>query len=490
MSHLLALLPSPITDRARAVFWLQVASLIATGWVIAKTAFLPFAARRLLSMTIGLALWFSLAALVMSGVITFLLLLAMRRIERADAWNVTLRTSAAGIWFAPAVMLLGARSPFALTAALALVVSVTRVLYAQWHLAPKSVEDDAPEPPGIFTGELPQGFLPRDFWPAFAAAAALQAGYVSSNLEGSVLAGVFYALAASLLTAYSIAAGVWTRDRNPTLPRSILAVAVTLMLAVLIVAVGVRMYGSGFGGDDAYGTGTSSGRRARYEPPPPPPKVLPAMGKREPPPIDPARLGPSVNVPGGVPGVILWPETRQAPLLVEPMPKGTTLGSREASRPFVIPFAGSYWMFRSGFSRPPANSIVERGTPTSTSFKTVDAWPLEMEAHQRLDREIDLSCCSQIRVEVLNADQHLGTITVELAVIDRAGPAWRIGFAPIHSSPDLAQKPVRPVAETLAFDVPPNTPPFDEFDVVFHRDRFRGDRSARVSIERFVLVPK
>ena len=491
MSDFLAALPQPITDRARAVFWLQVASLAATGWVIVKTAFVPAGARSLLPVTIVLALWFSLAALAVGGVITFLLLLAMRRIERADALNVTLRTSAAGVWFAPAVMLLGAHSPFALTAALALVVSVTRVLYSQWRLAPKSpVEDLPPEAPRIFTGELPQGFLPRDFWPAFLTASAVQAGYISSNFDKPSLAGIFYALAAGLLTAYAMAAGVWTRDRNPTLPRSILGVVVTLMLAVLIVTIGVHMRGTGFGGGDSDGGGSLDARAVRNQPPPPPKLDRAAMHKADPPPIDPARLGPAVSVPGGVPGVILWPPTRQVPLLVEPLPKGRTIGAGEASRPFIIPFAGSYWMFRFGFYRPPANSVVERGTPTETSFKTVDAWPLEMEAHQRLDREMDLSCCRQIRVEVLNADQRPSSITVELAVIDRAGPPRRIGFASIRSSADLTQKPVRPVAETLEFSVPPEGPVFDEFDVIFHRDRFRGDRSARISIERFALVPK
>jgi hypothetical protein len=171
------------------------------------------------------------------------------------------------------------------------------------------------------------------------------------------------------------------------------------------------------------------------------------------------------------------------------MPKGG-LAKREASRPFVIPFAGSYWMFRAGFLRPPANSIVKRGTPTSTSFKTVDDWPLEMEAHQRLDRELDLSCCSKILVEVLNSDKHPGTVTMELALIYHAGPAIRIGRAAIRSTPNLDQDPVTPVAETLEFDVPAYAPLFDEFDVIFHRDRKRVDRSARISIQRFVLAPR
>jgi hypothetical protein len=492
VSEVLDHLPPQINDRARAVFWLQVASLLATGWVIWKTAFFPFGAQNFLPEGIAIALWFSCVALALSGVITFLLLLAAPRIAHADALDVTLRTCAAGVWFAPAVILLGAASPLADIAALALVVSVTRVLYSQWRLVPKSTgarDDSSPSAARIFTGELHNGYLPRDFWPAFAAAAALQAGYVYSSLGWPSLSSAFYALGAALLTAYSIAAGVWTRERNPTLPRAILGIAVTLMLTVLITIIGMQVYGGGGAGGSGDANGSASSRPV-HSPPPPPPKPPPInMRKFDPPPIDPARLGPSVSVPGGVPGVILWPETEPVPLLVEPMPKGG-LGHRKDSRPFVIPFAGAYWMFRTGFTRPPANSIVQRGTPTSTSFKTVDMWPLEMEAHQLLDRELDLSCCAKIQVDVLNADRNPRTVTVELAVIDRGGPPIHFGRAEIRSVPNLLENPVKPVPETLEFNVPEHGLHFDEFDVIFHRAQGRVDRSARISIQRFVLVPR
>jgi hypothetical protein len=395
------------------------------------------------------------------------------------------------MWFAPAVILLSASSPLAITAALALVISATRVLYSQWHnqaltlIAPESAASSLPEK--LITGELPHGFLPRDFLPAFAAAATLQAGFAFSHLAMPMLSAACYALGASVLTAYSIAAGVWTNDRTPTLPRSVLAVAVTLMLTVLITVIGMSMYPEGGGGDMAYGA--SNQPSTHHAPPPPLPPPDPARRRSAPPPIDPARLGPAVSVPGGVPGVILWPETEPVPILVEPMPKNG-LANRPPSRPFVIPFSGSYWMFRAGFTRPPANSLVRRGTPTTDSFKTVDSWPLEMEAHQRLDREIDLSCCSMIRVDILNADKQPHTITVELGLIHKGGPPFRLGPLPVRSVPDVQQDPIRPVPETLDFTIPAYKVRFDEFDVIFHRDRMRVDRSARVAIQRFVLVPR
>src|SRR5580700_8694163 len=93
-------LPPTGIDRARAIFWLQLASLLATAWVIWKIAIIPFVPigvgfTGFLPQTIFLALWYSLAALLLSGAITFLLLLAVRRIERTETIRVTLRACGA-----------------------------------------------------------------------------------------------------------------------------------------------------------------------------------------------------------------------------------------------------------------------------------------------------------------------------------------------------------------------------------------------------------
>ena len=485
-------MPPTRIDRARAIFWLQLASLLVTGWVIWKIAILPYGVARFLPQTIFLALGYSLAALLLSGAITFLLLLAVRRIERAEAVGVTLRTCAAGVWFAPAAILLGSRSPLAMLAALALVVSATRVLYSQWRLMPKQKPTTpmlVPQEAALFgAGELPTGFLPRDFWPAMAVAVALQMGWAASSIGKESTAAAFYALAAALLTAYGISAGVWDGQRQPVLPRAIMAVAVTLLLTVLITVTGTILMMMGGGGSES---GGGSGAVADSHPPPAPPPPLPSPGRKyEPPPIDPARLGPPMNVPGGFPGVILWPETAPIPMLVEPLPKGNGLSRRPPSQPFVIPFAGAYWMFRWPFTRPPANSFVRRGTPSDSFFSTVDGWPLTMEAHQKLDRELDLSCCSKVRVVIRNADKYPGTVAIELGLIHNAGRPVMLGSVAVTSTPDLARDPIMPVTETLEFTVPDRVLIFDEFDVIYRRLKMREDKSARIAIEKFVLVPR
>jgi hypothetical protein len=217
---------------------------------------------------------------------------------------------------------------------------------------------------------------------------------------------------------------------------------------------------------------------------------LPEPNKKyTPPPIDPSRLGPAMNVPGGFPGVILWPETEPIPRLVEPMPKGG-LSRRPATEPFAIPFAGAYWMFRWPFTRPPSNSFVRRGTPADSFFSTVDAWPLTMEAHQQLGGDVDLSCCSKVLVMIRNVDRYPGTVTIALGLIRKGGKAFLLGAARVKSTPDLSRDPVVPVEETLEFPVPSHVPIFDEFDVIYQRLKIREDKSARIAIEKFVLVPR
>jgi hypothetical protein len=160
-----------------------------------------------------------------------------------------------------------------------------------------------------------------------------------------------------------------------------------------------------------------------------------------------------------------------------------------------IPFSGEYWMYRWPFARPPKNSILQRGTPSALSFKTTDHRPLQMEARHKLDQSIALNCCSMINLAILNADRFPNTITLELVLIDneRYGPpVISLGRQSVSSLPDLHNDPIRPVSETLRFAVPGAAPidSFNELQIIFYRERRRVDQSAKVAIERFILVPR
>ena len=60
------------------------------------------------------------------------------------------------------------------------------------------------------------------------------------------------------------------------------------------------------------------------------------------------------------------------------------------------------------------------------------------------------------------------------------------------SLPDFRNDPVRPVPETIGFPVPATARigAFNELKIVFYRDRRRMDQSAKVSVERFILLPR
>jgi hypothetical protein len=411
-----------------------------------------FAARALL-VTLLAALW--------AAVITVILLLAVARVERERAFRVTLRTSAAAVWFAPATILLSASSPIYLAAAVALVVSATRLLYSQWCIAAPPAEKPEPAVAVLGAGGIQTGFLPRNPGMSFAAGLAVQATASSWLLGASLLGAAFLSLSVAILTAFAASKGLLRHDQ-PSLPRSAFGFALTILLAVGLMVTGLH-HGKG-GGD---GGDTAAAQRNKHL------ANAPNYGLAK---------------SGDFPGVILRPERRRVPLLVEPTPSRNQFAHRTPDHPFTIPFDGEYWMYRWPFSAPPAGSFIYNGSPTNVSYRSTDETPLRMDAHQVLDREIDLSCCSRIDIEILNADTHPDSVTLELLVSDRGARPVSLGRQLVTSHPEGSSKSVRPVSETLEFSALPMN--VDEIKVRFHRMLSRTGRSARIAITRFLLVPR
>jgi hypothetical protein len=204
-------------------------------------------------------------------------------------------------------------------------------------------------------------------------------------------------------------------------------------------------------------------------------------------------LEPAVGPDGSFPGVILVSEVKPVTRLVAPVVARRGLFGASA-RPYSIVFDGEYWMYRWLYRRPPPNSYFRKGSPAAVSFSTTDHWPLLMEAHQKLDQPVDLHCCNKVQVEIWNADRYPGTVWLEVFAMtaDSSDAAQSLGTAQVQSTPDLKSDPVRAVSETLEFAIPAEETldACTELKVVFRRDRSRQDKSAKVAIERFVLVPK
>jgi hypothetical protein len=490
-------------SRGRLEFLAQIASLVATAWIVGNVASLPREAFTAPANIVWRAVEFTLIAWVWSALVALVLQFAIRRVEQVDLAGATLRTSLVAIWFAPATLLLYRFSPATVAAALVLVVNATRMLYSQWriiHPAP-----DLPPPAfgmAILLGEgaMPPPILTRHLGPALAVALGLQIGVAAVLFRHHFIAGTLLTLSVALLTVFAISAGAWDGSRAPRLPGSIFGVFLTIVLAVglTILATGFTGSGFGFGSGDGDGDSASSPPLPNFlvgrQPPPAPagPDQARANGTGQSPPRPEPMPPGAADVAGSFPGVILWPEIKPVTLLIAPMP--STPGEFAASaKPYGIPFGGEYWFFRPPSLRPPARSYLRRGTPSKVSFSTTDRWPLNMEAHQKLELPIDVSCCSRIQLMVRNADSYPNTVSLELILRQLPEDLWQsLGTVAVTSQPDLKSDPISPVSETLDFTVPaePRVHAFNELTVVYHRLPKRWDKSARVSVERFVLIPR
>ena len=432
-------------------------------------------------------------ALCWALLLVFLLRMVVRHMNGVNVLPANFRHASAGVWYAPAILL--PFNPAGITAAVVLVIGATRLLCStsdgvDWSYSGARV---------LGAGELSIDALPRHLAPALAVSAGLQGAVCLMLLGHSASAMGLLSASVAVLSAIAIALGAWGESRPPDLPRSVLGLCLTFMLAML---AGHLLGGGGFGFGRGSGTSAFFGPPGQPVPRPeadPLARIGPEKAKPPeaptPPPGATGEVLPDVNfagpdVPGSFPGVILWPDVKPEITLVEPFPTRGGSGPPALARPFIIPFGGEYWMYRWPFARPPRSSYFRRGTPAKLAFSTTDRTPLEMEALQKLDRTINLNCCSKIEVSVQNADYAAAGIRLELVVIDNDPPyksPLSLGMQPLRGVP----APGTPLLETLDYPVPvsPRLAKFDEIKVVFHRDPKHQDHSARVAVERFTLIP-
>jgi hypothetical protein len=469
--------------RQRLVPCLQVAGILFTGWLMWRSALGLQWARVPLSWLILRAAVYALAACLAGALITVVLYLAASQWEKEDVIRATFRASSSAVWFAPCVILLTHLSNAAVIPALLLVVNATHLLYIQWRVKQPPLE--TPRDTGLFaSAQLPDRRFIRDFGPGLAISFTVQTGVCAVLLHRPILAGFALTAGTALATVFGLASRGIQPDKPPqSMPRAFLGLALTVLLAVGLTIGGMFprfMHGRG-GGDSDYG----------YSPAGPPPG-MPGEGRDDLPDASAGELAGS----NGFPGVILWPEIKPIPTLIAPMPQTPISGGPPVMpRPLAIPFSGEYWMFRWPYARPPKTSFFHRGSPAALSFLSTDHQPLQMEARHKLDQSVALSCCSAIRLEIRNADAYPNTIALELMLIanDRPGvPSLSLGRRDVTSRPDVSRDPVKPVPETLEFPIPPTAAldTFDEFRVVFQRARRRMDKSAKLAIDRFILVPR
>ncbi|HXA51047.1 MAG TPA: hypothetical protein VNV86_12110, partial [Candidatus Acidoferrum sp.] len=378
-----------------------------------------------------------------------------------------------------------------IAAAAVLIVSATRLLYHEWRRS-HPVPPPPALPPGPFVlAQLPDPNFWREVSPAVTASLSLQTAITALMLHVPMLAAVSFAMFLSLGTAYTLTRRPPHQRPPESLPRSLLGVLLTLVLAIGLT-VGGMLPGMLHGGGSGLGFGEGNGNGGNATAASPASKPEGAGTSDRP---DLSKFPDAGAAEGGFPGVILWPEIKPYATLIAPMTqRADGLGTVEA-KPMVIPFSGEYWMFRWPFAKPPRTSYFQRGSPANLSFKTTDHRSLQMEARHQLEQSIALDCCSRIQLAIRNADRFPNTIAIELVLIDNEHsglPPLSLGHELVASVPDLRHEPVKAVNETLSFAVPNAAPiaAFNEFKIVFQRDRRRADQSAKVAVDRFVLIPR
>jgi hypothetical protein len=478
----------PRPARPWTVWLATIASLWATAWVVWFATLVPRLSHLPLRALITEAVEYSLLAWAWSAAIALGFYLLIPKPPGFDSVQATLRTSATAVWLAPAMLSISASSLGALAAGLLLVASTTRLLYSQWRLFHQPVAHDLP-------------YLS----PGLSISLNLQIGLLLVLMGDSLAAAAFLGTAMVLATVFTSLAGAWPERFEPSLPRSVVGVLLTVLFSAAVTVVGLspRLIVNPEDRWDNYSQGRPGFFRSTRQlfdgilyGKQPPKQPDPLASQPEPPPMAPA--GDVTDT--AFPGVIIWPEIQPQTLLIPPLPAmGHGLLNLPAQAPLSIPFAGQYWLYKPPSARPPEKSLTRRGTPLDLGFRTTDHRAMIMEAYHRFDEPISLRCCSSIRLAISNLDPYFGTVRLELILIHTPAKGrsfLSLGKAPVLSAPLHTAPPWRggrtlPAPETLESPIPAGTAlrEFDEIKIVFHRDRMRLDHSAKIAIERIIFVP-
>ncbi len=454
------------------------------------------------------------------------------------ASQVALRTAATTLWLPPLLMFAEQRSWFVCVIWAVLVVEVTRLIAFLRGTLHDKTEMLPQEPP-----DGPFSVLKQDFPSGMSVLGAFMIqGAIFSAVGGhAILAGLLYfagtaAIGYRSLQMFQDLSAL--RDRN--LSRRILTVLVFATLLIVFAwlphIVGPR--GSGLGGDStatAGRTGRSmpgsetNGDEAHKDQQPGhgthPPlarlRALFASGRPEshsdsfavakrildstfPQQSDGTttrsksyqntKISTAVLVVGPVfPGVRLYPEAQPHTRLVAPSPPGATGFGAARPDPLSIPFDGVYWFWRGPSDLPPSNSVVMHGSPAARFFRSTDGDGMSMEARQNLGFMVDPKRYGAIELFIENADPFPNTVSILLKIRDTTipgKPLLSLGMEGV--SAPLSSAGSGGATQMLRFRIPSAIAisRFDELTVSYYLKGARSNRSARIAIERFRLVPR
>jgi hypothetical protein len=192
--------------------------------------------------------------------------------------------------------------------------------------------------------------------------------------------------------------------------------------------------------------------------------------------------------------IVLWPIQKKEKV-IPPPPTSIDPGAHRAARPWIIPFDGPYWYFKTPGESPGPEARITHGDPLKVNVHSTNRAPLLMEAHQNLAVPIDLSCCREIQV-VFKNDVSLGASDVGLLLTDshaKGKPSQNLGikYVPFNGI-DQPSGNLSPVEETVSFPLPASGKirRFDRMSVVLLPGTQHATAGRKVAVERFVMIPK
>lgn len=244
------------------MLFFQVAGLLLTGWIMWRSAMGLQWARVPLPWLILRAAVYALAACLAGAFITVVVYISASEWEYEDFMRATFRGSAAAVWFAPSVILLTQLSPVFIVPAMLLVINATRMLYTQWRVH-QPVPEESPHAAGLFSRvQLPERRFWKEMGPDLAISFTVQAGVCAVLLKHAAIAGIALTAGVAMLTVLAMASRAVRPQPPRSMPRSFLALALTVLLAIGLTIGGMIpafMRGGGSGGEGGLFAGSPPG---------------------------------------------------------------------------------------------------------------------------------------------------------------------------------------------------------------------------------------
>ena len=525
-------MPTPLTHRFVALGFFAAVMATILGAVISPDH--PLAAISVFAR----ATVYALVVLATAATASFLGFLVSGERRTTRARQVALRTAATTLWLPPLLMFSAQRSWFVCVIWTVLLVEVARLIAFLKGMQHHNAVPLSQTPP-----DGPFSILKQDFPSGITILAALMIqGAIFSVVGGhDILAGLLYfagtaAIAYRTLRMFQDLPALSDRDFRHRIVAALISATFLIVFAWLPFIAGSR--GSGSGGDSAAAGGAgrsteasqANGADARKDKKPDQgtPSALArlralfasdggeshsdsfAVARRILDSTFPQRSdGPgtraqsrqktnivaAVSVVGPVfPGVKLYPEVEPHTRLVAPPLRTTTGFDPASSDPLSIPFDGVYWFWRGPSDRPPTNSIVMHGSPSARFFRSTHGDGMSMEARQNLGFMVDPKRYGAIELYIQNHDPFPNTVSILLKIRDTTVPGQpllSLGMEAV-SAPASSMGSGTATTQILRFRIPRAIAigSFDELTVSYYLKGARSDRSARIAIERFRLVPR